>query len=134
MNLMETTSKMKKFTTQELKQINLVCLYYKVIYLSELCNLQGTSLDSQYLYGKKPTHYTPNQSILHQPKPGTSSFKLWRRLLKYYSLHTTLKRPLGDWTSNHSSRGCWKSYYCMHQQLIFRLTTEGWFSHSCLQS
>ena len=100
------------FNTHQLKCINAVRLYYRVTFISEISNTEGTHIIPQAYNQTVLPEYQPKPLSLHQPKPNKKSFSLWTKLL--YTLPDSTGKPpqpLGPWTPNHSQRGYWLGYY-----------------------
>ncbi|MGB0425122.1 MAG: hypothetical protein ACPGED_12395, partial [Flavobacteriales bacterium] len=85
------------YTLHQMRRINAVRLYYKVTFVSELCNLKGNQIRQEIFQTTELTHYTPKPNALHQPEPDSKSFKLWRRFLRNFCIGRTryLINPLG---------------------------------------
>ena len=66
------------YSLHQMRRINAVRLYYKVTFVSELCNLKGNQIRQEIFQTTELTHYTPKPNALHQPEPDSKSFKLWR--------------------------------------------------------
>ena len=115
--LMDVPLSKNKFTKIQLQRINAVREYFNVQYISEICEINGTHLAKGILYDYKAEQsYFRRNKAPKQKKPNNRSWKLWRELLKYLvNNDLSLKRPLGDWTKDHSKHGFWKSYLFNNQ-------------------
>ena len=65
--LMDQASKLTFTRTHELKCINAVRLFHRVFFLSELCNVDGTKIRSQWYSGETNEYYIPNLYIFIRP-------------------------------------------------------------------
>ena len=87
---------LKIYNQHQLKCINVVRMYLRVMYLSEMSNTDSTRLRRQA--DTLSIDYVPKSNVLHQPKPNLSSFILWEDLLTSLTISTTrqLRSPLGS--------------------------------------
>ena len=93
------------FTTQQLITINHCRLYLQVLFISDISNATGVSIDLPYRGNAIYIHNRRISSlrwpIISNP-PTTSQWELWQSAIKtcicnqLYILHT----PLGDWSNN----------------------------------
>jgi hypothetical protein len=109
--IMERAIKMK-FTTIQMERINCVRMYLGVMYMSEICNEEGTAVREGYEYGTndqdvyKITLTTPKQT-----KPNVASWKLWWKVIRSFTTdNNKLIKQLGEWNKNHSKSGRWNAY------------------------
>ncbi len=91
-------------------QINSVCLFLQVNFLSEITDHTGRQLLPHMLEPQKPApssfyHANPNHSTLlwpQQPMPGKLAWKQWREVITWTYAQMdglTLQQPLGPWRS-----------------------------------
>ena len=107
--------------SNQLERINAVRENLDVLYLSEICELNGTKLARGFYYGNAGDKwYTRFQAGPKQTKPNSYSWKFWRRILNKVLKPSSLKlrKPLEDWKSNHSTHGYWKAY--LSDQLVYK--------------
>ena len=115
------------FTTHELKCINAVRLFHQVTFVSELYNVYGTKIRSQWYMGETDGYYSPKPLCIRQTKPDMKSYILWQQLLNSFTAVSSqdyhLLSPLGHWNAdNHSKRGtCHKYYHYPSQKKNFKL-------------
>ena len=110
---MDDETSLSRFTPVQQKQINCVCLYLGVTYLSEISTIDGLSLIDGINDGdEEHIQYRNLLTRPVQPKPNTRSWALWDLHLQSYTTTNSLnlKVPLGNWTSDHSTNGRWNAY------------------------
>ena len=107
-----------KVNINQKEKINCVRMYLGVTWVSKICTTDGASFVPGVLEGNEcqlnsKTTLTPP----HQVKPGSHSWKLWRRILKLLTTAPTaktttnrLQQKLGMWKITHSESGQWLSY------------------------
>ena len=86
-------------TSNQLRGVNAVREYFNVLYPSEICEPNGTTLARGFLFGNAGTNWYKR---LHpepkQAKPNSYSWKFWQRVLDSVLQLSSLmlKEPLGD--------------------------------------
>ena len=91
-------------------------MFLGVHYVSEICTVDGTSFTPGILEGDvSQLSYQTTLTKPHQERPGGCSWRLWKRMLKIFTLSpktTTnkLTKRLGRWINTHSEYGKWLSY------------------------
>ena len=111
------------FTDLQMKQINSCRLYLGVMYLSEICNVDGTHIVDGICDGDiSNLQCIPCQDKIYQPYPNTKSWALWDSLLQFATIHpdsTELKNSLGEFTIHHSKHHRWNAYQHQVQAYIY---------------
>ena len=115
-----------EFTAIQMRRINSVRMYLGIMYLSEICNIEGDSLI------KGIDNNTHNQEYYNthlqkpkQSKPNTRSWTLWKRVIESFTKdNTKLKIHLGKWSTKHSNAGIWKSYMTIDKTIVYNLTED----------
>jgi hypothetical protein len=87
-------------------------MYLGVMYLSEICNISGSQLQTGI---KINTHdkdvYKVTLQQPEQTKPNSYSWKFWTRAIQSFTTDgKKLNSTLGPWTGNHSKSGRWNAY------------------------
>ena len=119
-----------QFTTPEIRLINNWRVFFKVMYLSEICSPDGLKIQSCFF--KRPLGNKINathQSALrwpNQPEPGKKGFSLWIKCLRTCFNTTSCGRinhNFGNWISSDQLRTTTKCkiYYQSSTSLIFRI-------------
>ncbi len=69
--------------SNQLQRVNAVQEYFNVLYLSEICKPNGTTLACGFLFGSAGTNwYKRLHSGPKQAKPKSYSWKFWQRVLE----------------------------------------------------
>jgi hypothetical protein len=110
-SIMERVTELE-FTQNQRERINCVRMYLGVMYLSEICNTTGDSL--QKGIGDN-THdkmvYKVTTQKPKQKQPNSYSWKFWMKAIKSFTKNgRKLNTKLGPWTADHSRSGIWASY------------------------
>jgi hypothetical protein len=110
-SIMERVAEME-FTTNQRERINCVRMYLGVMYLSEICNEDGKSLQKGIEDNKhNKTTYTVSLTRPKQQKPNSYSWKFWKKAIRSFTTDDKkLELELGPWTNQHSKSGKWESY------------------------
>ncbi|OEU15138.1 hypothetical protein FRACYDRAFT_239817 [Fragilariopsis cylindrus CCMP1102] len=101
------------FTTNQMERINCVRMYLGVMYMSEICNEEGTAIREGYKDGTYDQEtYRVTLTRPKQNKPNKASWKLWSKVLQSWTENNNnlLTTTLGKWTNNHSASGRWNAY------------------------
>jgi hypothetical protein len=115
------------FTTNQMERINCVRMYLGVMYMSEICNEDGTAIREGYENGtNKQKTYRITLTIPRQKKPNTASWKLWWKVLQSFTNGNNyrLSKQLGEWTDNHSKSGIWNAYKLDHRAYRYKKIGE----------
>jgi hypothetical protein len=110
-SIMERAIKMDLTLIQQ-RRINSVRMYLGIMYISEICNIDGDSLvtgidDNTH----NQEYYTTRLQKPKQKKPNKRSWSLWKRVIHSFTTdNKKLTTHLGKWTKKHSNAGTWKSY------------------------
>jgi hypothetical protein len=113
--------------TNQMERINCVRMYLGVMYISEICNEEGTAIREGYEDGtNRQETYNITLTIPKQKKPNTSSWKLWWKVLQSFTTGGSkrLTKGLGEWTENHSKPGQWIAYKHDNKAYKYRKTEE----------
>jgi hypothetical protein len=95
-------------TTNQMERINCVRMYLGVMYMSEICNEEGTAIREGYEDStNRQETYKITLTIPKQKKPNTSSWKLWWKVLQSFTTGDSkrLTKGLGECTESHSKSG-----------------------------
>jgi hypothetical protein len=100
------------FTAGQEHQINCVRLFLGVMFFSEICSINGTTLQDGITTGHNNNEgYILTLKKAIQYRPNTQSWKLWTQAItSIISDGKELKDSLGDWTTNHSRSRQWNAY------------------------
>lgn len=99
------------FTDNELERINCVRMYLGVTFLSEISNIQGTTINNTPEADDHRNQECKPNTRLYQTKPNTKSWTLWNTVINSFTTNgKTIRTPVGQWNWIHSSKGVWKSY------------------------
>jgi hypothetical protein len=106
-----------KLADIQLEIINFVRMYIGVMYLSKICTISGKYIRKGiYNNTHKIEECKITMSKPKQNRPNNCSWRLWRRVLKTFTINTItgnsrkLTTSLASWTENHSKSGQWESY------------------------
>lgn len=119
--LMDKVSQHEALTTSDKRIFNNWRLFFQVSTLSDIIDPAGTSV--QEAYWRLPQAHSDSAAIRWrtsrhnwpiQQAPDSSTFKIWRKVLRTVFDITSQGRviqPLGDWTTSYSqSRNNWRAY------------------------
>jgi len=120
-------------------QINSICTYLKINFLSKITDHSGTTLLPQALYLQQPNnsffHSTPNQSTLSwptQPCPGKIAWRQWKEVILWMYAQpnlTTLLKPLGQWTQQYNQDYDWTWTVNPRTHQLFHRYNNGWHTY-----
>ena len=124
-SIMERAIRMD-LTLIQMRRINSVRMYLGIMYLSEICNIEGDSLvlgiDNN---SHNQEYYTTRLQKPKQNTPNTRSWTLWRRVIVSFTTNDKkLKRKLGKWSKKHSNAGIWKSYTTADKNNVYNLCKD----------
>jgi hypothetical protein len=124
-SIMERTISMD-LTLIQRRRINSVRMYLGVMYLSEICNIEGDSLVPGIVNNNHDkTYYSTRLKKPKQNKPNTRSWNLWRQVIQSFTIdNNKLKTHLGQWTQKHSNAGMWKSYKTADNNQVYNLCND----------
>jgi hypothetical protein len=112
------------FTAIQEHRENCVQLFLGVMYFSEICSIDGTSIRAGMTTGHNNNEeyvITLKKAIQH--RPNSRSWELWTRAkTSITSDGTALNEPLGDWTAYHSKSGQWNAY--QHNRLVYQSSVQ----------
>ena len=112
-------------TKTDIRRINYCRLYLGVTWLSEICDPTGHFILQEFLSGDRPLWaFRPTRLQVHQQRPGTVSWQIFRKFLKRHTLSGFRIHHPGTWVAP-ISEGTWDSYYDS-DQLYVRIDTK-WF-------
>jgi hypothetical protein len=108
------------FTEVQEHRINCVRLFLGVMYFSEICSIDGTTIRDGITTGHNNNEeyiLTLKKAIQH--RPNTRSWNLWSQAItSITSDGKVLMESLGDWTTNHSRSGRWNAY--QHNRSVYQ--------------
>jgi hypothetical protein len=108
------------FTEVQEHRINCVRLFLGVMYFSEICTIDGTTIRDGITTGNNDNEeyiLTLKKAIQH--RPNTRSWNLWTQAItSITSDGKVLQESLGDWTTNHSTSGRWNAY--QHNNSVYQ--------------
>jgi hypothetical protein len=110
-SIMERVTELE-LTRNQQERINCVRMYLGVMYLSEICNMSGSELQTRI---ENNTHdknvYNVTLQRPKQEKPNSYSWKFWKKAIQSFTHNgKKLISTLGPWTGNHSRSGRWNAY------------------------
>ena len=87
-------------TKNQIQQVNAVQEYYNVMWLSEICNAEGTSIRRRALEGTESLdiNYSVTRQFPKQNRPNSYSWKFWKKVLSTFTVtdqSTELSHNLG---------------------------------------
>jgi hypothetical protein len=87
-------------------------MYLGVMYLSEICNMSGSKLQTGIENNKHDKNiYNVTLQRPKQKKPNSYSSKFWKKATQSFEQNgKKLNSTLGPWTIYHSSSGRWNAY------------------------
>jgi hypothetical protein len=124
-SIMERAIRMDLTLIQK-RRINSVRMYLGIMYLSEICNIEGDSLvpgieDNTH----NQEYYNTRIQKPKQQKPKTRSWTLWKRVIQSFTTNNKkLTTHLGKWTKKHSNAGTWKSYRTVDSNNVHNLCKD----------
>ena len=118
-----------KYTNIELQKLNACRLYKGVTLASDVTTINGRKIRSDMMNDQKPLD-NHKGIIPFQSKPNSSSWKLWKHLLKSFSNeHFALQHPLGKWiATGEKLHRQWNSYYDDRRKIMY-LRKMGKYKH-----
>ena len=106
-HLMDLILDSKKFTPREIRSLNYCRLYLKAITISDLCLVDGITLDPSMLKGTFSPQGSRTKSLtIYQERPSETEWALWRRMCYLLLSDRTGKlfEPLDAWICPHLDR------------------------------
>ena len=109
------------------KAINRCRLFLKVTSLADLCDETGTFLQPSLFRGEAKLPSSPVGLWPHQPRPGPSSWAVFRKFLRAFCSSTgKLHTPLGKWFPRGPTR-TWHTVYDRATARIYQQTSANAF-------
>jgi hypothetical protein len=128
--IMDAICESKKFTKNEVRQINACRLYLKVLLTSDISTPCGTYIAHKYYRGSiEDKQNWPTIKYPRQARPNSGAWILWRKALHSLFLEddkTTLLASLGAWFPRHRSHYQWK--YFLHENTLYKTTATKEYS------
>ncbi len=132
--IMDAICESKKFTKNEVRQINACSLYLKVLLTPDISTPCGTCIANKYDGGSiKDKQNWPTIKYPRQARPNSGAWILWRKALHSLFLEddkTTLLASLGAWFPRHRSHYQWK--YFLHENTLYKTTATKEYSLSSI--
>jgi len=122
------------YRDSKLVTLNRCRMYLQVIFLSDICNGQGTTIENQFWSGTAISNsHNFRWPCTHKPNP--SKWGLWQRALtRSFNLNNTWKLPipLGKWDSITTQTNGWYTDEAGLQ--LFHQTEQEWTTFTPLPS
>ena len=104
--------------TSELNRINRVRLHQQVLYVSDVLEANGKTIDSKYLE-PRPLEEKWSQFIFPTENPPTQDFSLWRQVVNSLAPRGRIQHRIGIFTS--PGHKIWPWRYDIQQNVLFHL-------------
>ena len=69
-------------TKRKISQVNACRLYLRILYLSDIIQPDGKTVNPMYFNGKRPSYPTSKYKWPHQSKPSNAAWKTWHKIVR----------------------------------------------------
>ena len=127
--IMEEVSSTDEFSNNDLEHINRCRIFLQVTTISDIATGNGMLLRQGVMSGTLTTLQQSHYTWPRQPRPGYSSWRLWRKAMKVclmrgVRLHLHPRLHLGPWNDGEQDK--WNWFYVRRTQKIYQRLPNCW--------
>ena len=116
------------FTIKDLREINAVRLYLKVIYPSDVCNAAGTKIRAALLQGKRDDMVSDHKfQFPNQKRPKMEWIASWTRAMRY--IQETYLPMQGWWREESAHDREWHWWINKEENVVYKRERATWSRH-----